>query len=281
MIKSIFDDEDEQGPGAGEKRGILKKRRAKDELLSINPDANEDPSIGRGESEEEIRNGILGLSEPPRRQPAPDPPDEKAPARTSARPMTGDGRGTSRTAELEKKLREIEKELERERELEALEIERERGPVREVSVPEPSGQARDPGKRAPNRGSEITFGGAYSSGNEIETEDPSDVFRRTGLAWSAAIALFGSVAFMLALGWIADVLLGSSPWGIVVGIVVGSVIGFLQFFRVTARINNPSAADFERLSLRSSEAGPTDEDGAVGSDGPSQDTSGDGAGGFS
>jgi F0F1-type ATP synthase assembly protein I len=60
--------------------------------------------------------------------------------------------------------------------------------------------------------------------------------RRSGLAWSAGVAFFGSVAFTLFLGWLADLLLGTSPWGIVGGIVLGSIIGFLQFFRITSRI---------------------------------------------
>jgi F0F1-type ATP synthase assembly protein I len=70
----------------------------------------------------------------------------------------------------------------------------------------------------------------------------AETTRKTGLAWTAGIVFFGSVAFMLVLGWIADVVLGSSPWGIVVGIVLGSVIGFMQFFRITSRIlSHPTA----------------------------------------
>lgn len=60
--------------------------------------------------------------------------------------------------------------------------------------------------------------------------------RMTGLAWSAGIALFGSIVFMLILGWFADLLFGSSPWGIVGGIVLGAVIGFIQFFRINSEI---------------------------------------------
>jgi F0F1-type ATP synthase assembly protein I len=41
---------------------------------------------------------------------------------------------------------------------------------------------------------------------------------------------------MLILGWFADLLLGSSPWGIVGGIILGAAIGFLQFFRITSQI---------------------------------------------
>jgi hypothetical protein len=65
---------------------------------------------------------------------------------------------------------------------------------------------------------------------------PGENIRRSGLAWSAGVAFFGSVAFTLFLGWLADLLLGTSPWGIVGGIVLGSIIGFLQFFRITSQI---------------------------------------------
>ena len=68
------------------------------------------------------------------------------------------------------------------------------------------------------------------------TESMSETTRKSGLAWSAGIVFFGSVAFTLVLGWFADLLFGSSPWGIVGGIVLGSIIGFIQFFRITSRI---------------------------------------------
>lgn len=67
-----------------------------------------------------------------------------------------------------------------------------------------------------------------------ETLDES--VRQRGLAFSIGIVFFFSVAFMLALGWFADLLFGSAPWGIVIGIVLGTVIGFLQFFRITSQI---------------------------------------------
>lgn len=60
--------------------------------------------------------------------------------------------------------------------------------------------------------------------------------RRSGLAYTAGITFFGAVAFMLFLGWGADLLLGSSPWGLVGGIVLGAIIGFVQFFRITSQI---------------------------------------------
>jgi hypothetical protein len=64
----------------------------------------------------------------------------------------------------------------------------------------------------------------------------AETVRTSGLAWSAAIALFGAVLIMLIIGWGADLLLGSSPWGIVIGIIIGASIGFLQFFRITGEI---------------------------------------------
>lgn len=60
--------------------------------------------------------------------------------------------------------------------------------------------------------------------------------RRSGLAYSAGITFFGAVVFMLFLGWGADLLFGSAPWGLVGGIVLGAIIGFLQFFRITSQI---------------------------------------------
>lgn len=71
---------------------------------------------------------------------------------------------------------------------------------------------------------------------EAKPESFAETVRKSGLAMSAAIALFGSVVFLLILGWFADLLLGTSPWGIVGGIVLGSIIGFLQFFRTTSQI---------------------------------------------
>ena len=69
-----------------------------------------------------------------------------------------------------------------------------------------------------------------------EPESMAETVRRSGLAWSAGVAFFAAVVFMMILGWGADVLLGTSPWGIVGGIILGSVIGFVQFFRLTSQI---------------------------------------------
>ena len=64
----------------------------------------------------------------------------------------------------------------------------------------------------------------------------AETVRSSGLAWSAAIALVGAVIVMMVIGWGADLLFGSSPWGIVIGILLGALIGFVQFFRITAEI---------------------------------------------
>ena len=69
-----------------------------------------------------------------------------------------------------------------------------------------------------------------------EPQSKADAIRGAGLAWSAGIIFFGSIVFMLILGWGADLLLGSAPWGIVGGIILGSLIGFIQFFRISSQI---------------------------------------------
>jgi F0F1-type ATP synthase assembly protein I len=69
-----------------------------------------------------------------------------------------------------------------------------------------------------------------------EPETTAETIRRSGMAYSAGVAFTAAVVFMLILGWGADLLLGSSPWGIVIGIVVGSLIGFVQLFRISSQI---------------------------------------------
>jgi len=78
-------------------------------------------------------------------------------------------------------------------------------------------------------------------------ETTQETVRRSGLAWSAGIVFFGAVAFMLFLGWLADLVLGSSPWGIVGGVVLGSVIGFVQFFRISSQIYAPKPSEHRPL----------------------------------
>ena len=72
--------------------------------------------------------------------------------------------------------------------------------------------------------------------NDFKSPSKAETIRQSGMAYSAAIVFFGSVVFMMILGWLADWLLGSSPWGIVGGIILGGIIGFVQFFRITSQI---------------------------------------------
>ncbi len=95
---------------------------------------------------------------------------------------------------------------------------------------------------------------------QFQAELTGETVRRSGLAWSAGIVFFSSVAFMLFLGWLVDLLLGTSPYGMVGGIIFGSVIGFIQFFRITSRIFSSKSHDPEIRSLMSpamEETGPS------------------------
>ncbi len=72
--------------------------------------------------------------------------------------------------------------------------------------------------------------------SRAQPESFAETARKSGLAWSMGVAFFASVVFMLILGWGADLLFGSAPWGVVVGIVIGSFLGFLQLFRASSQI---------------------------------------------
>jgi F0F1-type ATP synthase assembly protein I len=85
--------------------------------------------------------------------------------------------------------------------------------------------------------------------SEYKPESADETARQGGLAWSAGIVFFSSVGFMLFLGWIADWLFGSSPWGVVAGIVLGSILGFVQFFRISSRIFGSKKGDLAERPL--------------------------------
>lgn len=88
----------------------------------------------------------------------------------------------------------------------------------------------------PNIGQTPADNSAMLFQTAAEPESFAEAARKSGLAYAAAITLFGAVVFMLVIGWFVDLLLGSSPWGIVGGIIFGAAIGFFQFFRMTAQI---------------------------------------------
>ncbi|MFN2391877.1 MAG: hypothetical protein ABR566_07895, partial [Pyrinomonadaceae bacterium] len=60
---------------------------------------------------------------------------------------------------------------------------------------------------------------------DFKPESKAETIRKSGLAYAAAITLFGAIVFLLLIGWFADLLLGTSPWGAVGGIILGSIIG--------------------------------------------------------
>ncbi|MEQ1604962.1 MAG: AtpZ/AtpI family protein [Pyrinomonadaceae bacterium] len=67
-------------------------------------------------------------------------------------------------------------------------------------------------------------------------ETTEQTVRNNGLAFSIGVVFVVSVIFMMFVGWGADLLLGSSPYGLVAGIVLGSIIGFIQFFRISSQM---------------------------------------------
>lgn len=69
-------------------------------------------------------------------------------------------------------------------------------------------------------------------------ETEGEIVRKSGLAYAAALTLFASVVVLLGVGYLVDLWLQSSPWGLVVGVILGSVIGLYQFVKITNQINN-------------------------------------------
>lgn len=72
-----------------------------------------------------------------------------------------------------------------------------------------------------------------------QDQDPEERYRtaRTvGLGVMVPGMLFGSVLVGCGLGYLADKWLGTSPWGILVGLVVGSVAGVREMLKLLKKI---------------------------------------------
>ena len=93
----------------------------------------------------------------------------------------------------------------------------------------------------------------------FKPDSPAEIIRKSGLAWSAAIVLFGSVVFLMVLGWLFDLIFGSQPWGIVLGIFIGGAIGFFQFFRITSQIHKDPQTEYRSTSILENEPPKKDE----------------------
>jgi F0F1-type ATP synthase assembly protein I len=100
---------------------------------------------------------------------------------------------------------------------------------------------------------------AEKSRPSFKPDSPAEIIRKSGLAWSAAVVLLGSVVFLMVIGWIFDLIFGSKPWGIVGGIVIGGLIGFFQFFRITSQILKPSQSESRPTSILEDEPPRKDE----------------------
>ena len=68
-------------------------------------------------------------------------------------------------------------------------------------------------------------------------DDKEEQNRRSGLAYTAGLVLFFSVAIMVGFGLLLDRWLHTSPWFAVGGIVFGTVAGFYEFFRISSRLS--------------------------------------------
>jgi ATP synthase protein I len=67
-------------------------------------------------------------------------------------------------------------------------------------------------------------------------EEKGEINRKSGMAYAAAISLFGAVVSGLIAGWLLDRWLGTGPWLLVAGIILGAAAGFYEFIRITSKI---------------------------------------------
>jgi ATP synthase protein I len=71
----------------------------------------------------------------------------------------------------------------------------------------------------------------------MSEDEKQETNRKTGIAYAAALALFGAVVSGLLLGWLLDRWLGTKPWLLVAGVTLGSIAGFYEFIRATSRLS--------------------------------------------
>lgn len=81
---------------------------------------------------------------------------------------------------------------------------------------------------------------AAKSKYEITTE-PKDDGSLLGQAWRMSTELVVSVVVGLGLGYGLDVILGSKPWGILIGLCFGFAAGIMTVLRTSAKMDAQNA----------------------------------------
>jgi F0F1-type ATP synthase assembly protein I len=71
----------------------------------------------------------------------------------------------------------------------------------------------------------------------VDENSKEDQNRKSGLAYSAGLALFVSVAVFGGIGLAIDRSFVLTPWFTVGGIVIGTAVGFYEFFKITSRLS--------------------------------------------
>ena len=68
-----------------------------------------------------------------------------------------------------------------------------------------------------------------------DENDQATATRKSGLVYAAITSLVVSIIALLAVGWVLDRWLGTTPWMLVAGVLVGSVVGFYQFIKIISK----------------------------------------------
>ena len=68
-------------------------------------------------------------------------------------------------------------------------------------------------------------------------ENSSDAPGKMAIAMSVGVLLVTNVIGGTALGYGADKLLGTQPWGLVLGVILGTISAFVGVYRIMQRLN--------------------------------------------
>jgi ATP synthase protein I len=106
-------------------------------------------------------------------------------------------------------------------------------------MPERNGQSDTPASDLDELESKLKAARARREGSKQKDEDRDNSM--LGMAWRLSTELLAAVLVGFLLGYGVDTLLGSRPWGTLVGLAFGIAAGFMGVFRTAAAMDAKNA----------------------------------------